>query len=76
MFILLLICIVLILYIVRRNIRDMSRLDEAEENQRMIQSEMKVAHNIQMGILRWPTTSRWASCAPTSPRVSPPDSCP
>ena len=52
MFILLLICIVLILYIVRRNIRDMSRLDEAEENQRMIQSEMKVAHNIQMGILR------------------------
>lgn len=51
-FFLLLICIVLILYIVRRNIRDISRLDEAEENQRMMQSEMKVAHNIQMGILR------------------------
>lgn len=52
MFFLLLICIVLILYIVRRNIRDISRLDEAEEKQRMMQSEMKVAHNIQMGILR------------------------
>ena len=49
---LLIIGIVLLLYIVRRSFRNFRELQNAHHQQHMIDSEMRIAHRIQMSMLR------------------------
>ena len=44
--------ILLLAFIVQRSIRSINKLDEADRQQQMMDSEMQIAHDIQMDILR------------------------